>query len=68
MMIRCSESRLKGHELDQSQVLRIVRAASRRAGPEKNVSPHWLRHADASHSLDRGAPIQLVQLLLATLV
>src|SRR5258705_2461181 len=37
-------SRLKGHELDQSQVLRIVRAASRRAGSEKNVSPHWLRH------------------------
>jgi len=29
---------LKGHELDQSQVLRIVRAASRRAGTEKNVS------------------------------
>src|SRR4030095_8261285 len=30
-------SRLKGHELDQSQILRIVRAASRRAGSDKNV-------------------------------
>ena len=57
-------SRFKGHELDQSQVLRIVRAASRRAGTDKNVSPHWLRHAHASHSLDRGAPIHLVQATL----
>ena len=57
-------SRLKGHELDQSQILRIVRAASRRAGNEKKVSPHWLRHAHASHSLDRGAPIHLVQATL----
>jgi len=57
-------SRLKGHEIDQSQILRIVRAASRRAGTQKNVSPHWLRHAHASHSLDRGAPIHLVQATL----
>jgi hypothetical protein len=25
------------------------------------VSPHWFRHAHASHALDRGAPIHLVQ-------
>ncbi len=54
-------SRLKGRQLDQSQVLRIVRAASVRAGSSKKVSPHWLRHAHASHSLDHGAPIHLVQ-------
>jgi integrase/recombinase XerD len=57
-------SRLKGHGLDQSQILRIVRAASRRAGTGKNVSPHWLRHAHVSHSLYRGAPIHLVQAAL----
>ena len=57
-------SRVKGGPLDQSQVLRIVRAASIRAGAHKNVSPHWLRHAHASHSLDRGAPIHLVQATL----
>jgi len=28
------------------------------------VSPHWLRHAHASHALDRGAPIHLVQATL----
>jgi integrase/recombinase XerD len=53
----------KGDErhLDRSMVLRIVSAAGERAGIQGKVSPHWLRHAHASHSLDRGAPIHLVQ-------
>jgi integrase/recombinase XerD len=45
-------------------VLRIVRQAARRAGIDAAVSPHWLRHAHASHALDRGAPIHLVQATL----
>lgn len=51
----------KGGHLDESQVWRIVRKAAKRAGIEKEVSCHWLRHAHASHALDRGAPIHLVQ-------
>ncbi|GAB4341589.1 MAG: tyrosine-type recombinase/integrase [Cyanophyceae cyanobacterium] len=51
----------KGSHLDPSQVSRIVRAAARRVGLMEPVSPHWLRHAHASHALDRGAPIHLVQ-------
>ena len=43
---------------------RIVREASQRAGIPANVSTHWLRHAHASHALDRGAPIHLVQATL----
>jgi len=35
-----------------------------RAGLDPAVSAHWLRHAHASHSLDRGAPIHLVQATL----
>jgi len=54
----------KGGHLDESQVWRIVRRASKRAGIEKAVSCHWLRHAHASHALDRGAPIHLVQATL----
>ena len=54
----------KGGHLHPSQVMRIVRKAARRAGIEKNVSPHWLRHGHASHALDRGAPIHLVQTTL----
>lgn len=50
----------KGGHLDSSQVFRIVRAAGERAGVE-NVSPHWLRHSHASHSMDRGAPLHVVQ-------
>lgn len=50
-----------GYKLDPSMVLRVVRKAARRAGIELNVSPHWMRHAHASHALDRGAPIHLVQ-------
>ena len=42
---------------------RIVRAAGERVGVE-GVSPHWLRHAHASHALERGAPIHLVQATL----
>lgn len=54
----------KGSHLDPSQVWRIVRKASERAGINKDVSCHWLRHAHASHALDRGAPIHLVQTTL----
>ena len=52
-------SRRGGH-LDPRQVRRSVRGAARRAGLEAKVSPHWLRHAHASHALDRGAPVHLV--------
>ena len=56
-------SRRGGH-LHPSQLLRIVRRAAKRAGITKAVSPHWLRHGHASHALDRGAPIHLVQATL----
>ena len=56
-------SRKKGH-LDESAVWRIVSKASERAGIDKNVSCHWFRHAHASHALDRGCPIHLVQATL----
>jgi integrase/recombinase XerD len=45
-------------------VYRIVRQAAERAQIEGKISPHWLRHAHASHALDRGAPIHLVQATL----
>ncbi|MDX7953460.1 tyrosine-type recombinase/integrase [Lichenihabitans sp. Uapishka_5] len=54
----------KGGALDPSAVHRIVKAAAARAGLSTDVSAHWLRHAHASHSLDRGAPIHLVQATL----
>jgi site-specific recombinase XerD len=43
---------------------RPVAAAARRAGLRAGVSPDWLRHAYATHALERGAPIHLVQATL----
>jgi integrase/recombinase XerD len=54
----------KGGHLDVSQIRRIVYAAAARAGLPQKVSPHWLRHAHATHALDRSAPIHLVQATL----
>ena len=57
-------SRKGGGPLDVSQVRRIVYAAAKKAGLEQKISPHWMRHAHASHALDRSAPIHLVQATL----
>ena len=54
-------SRKGRHPLDSSQVRRIVYTAAAQAGLGRKVSPHWMRHAHASHALDRHAPIHLVQ-------
>jgi integrase/recombinase XerD len=48
------------------QAERIVKATAQKAGLKNayEVSPHWLRHAHASHAMDRGAKIHLVQATL----
>lgn len=51
----------KGGHLTPCQVWRVVQNAAGRAGIKAKVSPHWLRHAFASHSLDRGCPLSLLQ-------
>lgn len=52
-----------GRALSASAVWRIVKAAGRRVGADR-VSPHWLRHAHASHALDRGAKMHVLQATL----
>ncbi len=51
----------KGGALSRQQIWRIVRSAAKSAGFDQNISPHWLRHAHASHALDHGAPVHLVK-------
>lgn len=51
----------KGGSLSRQQMWRVVKSATRAAGVDKDVSPHWLRHAHASHALDHGAPTHLVK-------
>lgn len=59
-----SRKKKHGGRLQPLAVLRMVRQAASRAGIAAPVSPHWFRHAHASHALDRGAPIHLVQATL----
>lgn len=47
--------------LNPSQVFRIVRAAAKNAKVSVVPSPHWLRHTCATHSIEAGAPIHVVQ-------
>jgi integrase/recombinase XerD len=54
----------KGGHLRPVQVHRLVKQAAARAGIPIATSAHWLRHAHASHALDRGAPVSLVQATL----
>ncbi len=54
----------KGGPLDPSAAHRVVKRAATRAGLPPAVSAHWLRHAHASHALEHGAPIHLVQATL----
>lgn len=55
-----------GKPLAPSNVHRVVKRAAAAAGLEnaENVSPHWLRHSHATHALDEGVPVHLVQATL----
>lgn len=50
----------KGGRTAPSSVWRIFKKAAKKAGLP-DASPHWFRHAHATHALDRGAPISLVK-------
>ena len=53
-----------GRKLTREMVWKIVRKYARRAGVEKHVSPHVLRHSFATHMLENGADLRTVQELL----
>jgi site-specific recombinase XerD len=54
----------KGGAIGERRIRKIVADAATRAGISGNVSPHWLRHSHATHSIERGAPVQLLQATL----
>ncbi len=47
--------------LSNSQIFRIVKTAAKNAGLDIQPSPHWLRHTSATHAIENGAPIHVVQ-------
>jgi integrase/recombinase XerD len=54
----------RGGPLSRQSAWSILRAAAERAGLPGEVSPHTLRHSFATHLLDGGADVRVVQELL----
>ena len=50
--------------LTRTRIANIVRETAKRAGLEEHVSPHWLRHAHATHAMEAGAPLPLISATL----
>jgi integrase/recombinase XerD len=54
----------RGGRLTRQGAWGIVRAAAMRVGLEERVTPHVLRHSCATHMLDHGADLRVVQEVL----
>jgi integrase/recombinase XerD len=54
----------RGGRLTSQGCTNIIKAAARRAGLRKRVTPHVLRHSFATHLLEGGADVRVVQELL----
>ena len=54
----------RGTKLTTARIWQIVKKHARRAGLEKNIYPHLLRHSFATHLLGNGADLRIIQEML----
>jgi len=54
----------RGTKLTTARIWQIVKKHAQRAGVEKNVYPHLLRHSFATHLLGNGADLRIIQEML----
>jgi integrase/recombinase XerD len=54
----------RGKPLSRKTIWALIKKYARRAGITKNITPHTLRHSFASHLLDNGGDLRVIQEML----
>lgn len=54
----------RGKPLDRIAVWKMIKQYGKKAGITKNMSPHTMRHSFATHLLDNGAELRVIQEML----
>jgi len=55
---------VNGKVLTRARIWGVVKSAAKLAGIKKNIYPHTLRHSFASHLLENGADLRVIQEML----
>ncbi len=53
-----------GKTLTRAMIFHIIKVATKAAGIQKQISPHTFRHSFATHLLENGADLRMIQQLL----